>query len=84
MILIGTKQMHKKLTITLDEGVYRSLYRKVGKGHISQFIENLIRPQLLTIDLNAGYSQMAQDTAREAEAIEWAEAVIGDITDEPR
>ena len=33
-------------------------------------------------DLEAGYEQMAQDDAREAEALEWAEATIGDVSDE--
>ena len=34
--------MHKKLTITIDESVYEGLYATIGKGHISQFIENFI------------------------------------------
>jgi hypothetical protein len=28
--------------------------------------------------------EMAQDEAREAEALEWAEATIGDVADEAR
>jgi hypothetical protein len=35
-----------------------------------------------TIEL--GYQQMAQDEERESEALEWAEATIGDVADEPR
>jgi hypothetical protein len=31
-----------------------------------------------------GYQQMAQDEERESEALEWAEATIGDVADEPR
>jgi hypothetical protein len=31
-----------------------------------------------------GYQQMARDEEREAEALEWAEATIGDVADEPR
>jgi hypothetical protein len=34
--------------------------------------------------LELGYQQMAQDEEREAEALEWAEATIGDVADEPR
>ena len=34
--------------------------------------------------LELGYQQMAQDEEREAEAIAWAEATIGDVADEPR
>lgn len=32
--------------------------------------------------LDAGYRQMAEDEAREAEALELAEATIGDLSDE--
>jgi len=34
--------------------------------------------------LELGYQQMAQDEEREAEALEWADATIGDVADEPR
>ena len=39
--------MHKRMTITLDEAVYEGLYRTVGKRRMSQFIEDLLRPQLI-------------------------------------
>jgi hypothetical protein len=35
-------------------------------------------------DLDAGYREMAQDEARETEALELAEATIGDVSDAPR
>jgi hypothetical protein len=66
--------MHKKLTITIDEQVYDSLHKTIGRGNISQFIESLVRPQVLDADIEDGYRQMALDEAREAEALEWAEA----------
>jgi hypothetical protein len=34
--------------------------------------------------LEVGYRDMAQDEEREAEALEWSEATIGDVADEPR
>jgi hypothetical protein len=34
--------------------------------------------------LSAGYAAMAADEAREAEAGEWAEALLGDVADEAR
>ena len=34
--------------------------------------------------LDLGYRQMGQDEERESEALEWAEATIGDVADEPR
>ncbi len=76
--------MHKKLTITLDERVYYALHRNVGKGLISQFIEDLVRPYVIEADLQAAYREMAEDEERESEALEWAEATIGDVGSESR
>jgi len=51
----------------------------VGRGHISSFIEALVRPHILTEqDLDDGYRAMAADEEREAEAKEWVEGLIGD------
>jgi predicted CopG family antitoxin len=76
--------MQKKLTITIDEYVYEGLYKMIGPGNISQFIESLIRPHVMDTDLELAYQQMAQDESREGEALEWAEATIGDVADEAR
>ena len=70
--------MQKELTINVDERVYDELQRIGGSEDISQFIESLILPQLRGLDLESGYRQMADDETREAEALEWAEATIGD------
>jgi predicted CopG family antitoxin len=74
--------MQKKLTITIDERVYKALHTVVGPRRISQFIESLVRPYVLGEDLEIAYQQMAQEEAREAEALEWAEATVGDVADE--
>lgn len=76
--------MQKKLTITLDEEVYKGLHKVVGRRRISHFIEDLVRPHVLVQDLEAAYQQMAQDEERETEALEWAEATVSDVGDEPR
>jgi predicted CopG family antitoxin len=76
--------MQKKLTITVNEKVYEGLHRVIGRRNISQFIESLVRPHVLEKDLEAAYRCMAQDESRESEALEWAEATIGDVSDEPR
>lgn len=73
--------MQKKLTITLDERVYEGLHLVVGRRRISQFIESLVRPYVVGEDLEVAYRQMADDEAREAEALEWAEATLGDVAD---
>ena len=76
--------MQKKLTITIDERVYAGLYTVVGRRRISQFIESLVRPHVIGKDLEVAYQQMAREEAREAEALEWAEATVGDVADETR
>ena len=76
--------MQRKLTITLDEQVYDGLCKAVGREQISEFIESLVRPHVIDIDLEKGYRQMAADEEREAEANEWMEANLGHPRDEAR
>jgi predicted CopG family antitoxin len=76
--------MQKKLTITVDEDVYAGLHKVIGRRRISQFIEDLVRPHVIGIDLEDGYRALAADEAREAEALEWSEATIGDVSDAAR
>ena len=76
--------MQKKLTITVEKSVYQGLHRVIGRRKISRFIEELVRPYVLRKSLEAAYQQMAEDEARESEALEWAEATLGDVSDEPR
>jgi predicted CopG family antitoxin len=76
--------MHKKLTITIDEQVYDGLHTVIGPRRISNFIETLVQPYVQFPNLEAAYQQMAQDEEREREALEWAEATIGDVRDEAR
>lgn len=74
--------MQKKLTISIDEQVYEGLYAVIGRRRISHFIQELVRPYVLHQELETAYQQMAQDEAREAEALAWAEATIGDLSHE--
>lgn len=76
--------MQKKLTISIDETVYEGLYNVVGPRRISQFIEDLVRPHVVSPDLEAAYAEMAADEEREAEAREWVENLLPDISDETR
>lgn len=76
--------MHKRMTITLDEAVYDGLYRTVGKRRMSQFIEDLVRPHVLDTALDDGYRAMAADAAREDDAMEWCNALAGDVADAAR
>ena len=69
-------EVHKKLTITIDAEVYDGLHRVIGRGSISSFIEELVRPHVVGADLDAAYRQMAADEAREAEALQWSESML--------
>jgi hypothetical protein len=76
--------MQKKLTITVDEHVYAGLHATIGRRRISQFIEDLVRPHVIGVGLDSAYRAMANDEAREAEAAEWIEGVVGDVHDATR
>lgn len=76
--------MQKKLTITVDEHVYAGLHKVIGRHKISRFIESLVRPHVLSEDLSAAYRDLAADEVREAEAHEWAEATVTDVSNETR
>lgn len=75
--------MQKKLTITIDAKVYEGLRRTIRPGHISRFIEDLVRPHVLGEELEAAYSQMAQDEEREADALDWSEAALQGASSNP-
>ncbi len=70
--------MQKKLTVTIDEEVYKGLREVIGPRKISRFIEDLVRPHVTKKDIYAAYKEMAADEVRESEALEWAEATFGD------
>jgi len=74
--------MQKKLTISIDETVYKGLYERIGSRKISKFIEDLVRPHVINKDLDLSYKQMSEDTEREDQALEWAEATLGHVSDE--
>jgi predicted CopG family antitoxin len=60
--------MQNKLTITINEEVY----------------ESLVRPHVIDKEIEVAYQRMSQDESREAEALEWIEGTLGEITDETR
>lgn len=73
--------MHKKLTITMEKEVYEGLHRVIGRGSISRFITELVRPHVVRDDLEAAYADMAADEARERAALAWAEDSAADVLD---
>lgn len=76
--------MQKKLTISVDTDVYEGLRERIGPRRISRFLNDLARPHVTHGGLEAGYADMAADEAREAEALDWSEGLIGDVADERR
>ncbi len=76
--------MQKRMTISIDEHIYDGLVRVVGRRKISKFLESLARPHVAQDDLADAYQAMAQDTVREQEALEWSNALIGDVGDATR
>ena len=76
--------MHRRMTITLDEAVYEGLYRMVGRRRMSRFIEDLPRSHVVDTSLDDGYRAMAADETREAEAMEWCNALAGDVVNAAR
>lgn len=79
--------MQRKLTITVAEEVYEGLHRVVGRGHISDFIEGLVRPHVLSDEIEQSFKDLAAyeaETGLDKEALDWANALIGDVADEPR
>ena len=69
--------MQRKLTITVTDEVYRGLHQQIGRGEISRFIEDLVRPYVVNgDDLEAEYRAAAHDQAAEKEAVDWIEAHV--------
>ncbi|MGO9263266.1 MAG: addiction module antitoxin [Candidatus Binataceae bacterium] len=75
---------HRKLTITVEDAVYRGLRKVVGPRNISRFLNDLARPHVVQERLEEGYRAMAADEEREAEAALWSDGLVGDVADEPR
>lgn len=76
--------MQKKLTISIDADVYDGLRARIGPRRISRFLSDLARPHVTADGLEAEYAAMAVDEAREIEAAEWSEGLIGDVADDRR
>lgn len=74
--------MSRKLTILLDDRIYDRLHAAAGKRRVGRFVEQLVRDRLPDENLDGAYAALAAEEEREAEALEWAEATLGDVDDE--
>jgi predicted CopG family antitoxin len=77
-------RMQKRMTISIDEAVYDGLVRVVGRRNMSRFLEDLARPHVVKETLDEAYAALVLDREREAEALAWNEALIGDGVDAAR
>jgi predicted CopG family antitoxin len=75
--------MARKLTILLDDEVYERLHAAAGKRRVGRYVEALVRDRLRD-ELESAYAAMAREEAREADAFDWAEATLEDVSDETR
>jgi predicted CopG family antitoxin len=81
--ILRKKTMQKRMTITMDEDVYEGLFRVVGRGKVSQFLQELARPHVLqNAALEEAYRAMAADPQYEADADEWIDGLIGGMANE--
>jgi len=74
--------MRKKLTLSIDEQIYKDLHLLLPNRKISEFVENSIRERMKKMKkedpVEEGFKMMAKDKKREEEALEWSEAGIGE------
>jgi hypothetical protein len=72
--------MSKRVNLYIhDEQLWSDFTHLVGRGNVSKWIENMIRPVVDKSDLANAYKMMAEDDAREKEAQEWLSATSGDV-----
>jgi metal-responsive CopG/Arc/MetJ family transcriptional regulator len=77
----------QKLTITVEDELYKALYAQIGRGKISRYMSEATKVKLRKDrdreKIRSGYAAMAADEEYEKEAKEWIEGLIGDVGDEP-
>ena len=76
--------MKKKLIFKIGKNVCERLCDIFGRRRVSHSIKMLLESYGVLGKLENAYREMAQEEERESEALEWAEATIGDVDDETR
>ena len=73
--------MSKRLNLYVHDEFYEKLLSHVGRGHISNFIEEQVMPLIQNTDdaLEIGYKKMSQDRRQMREAVDMANGCIGDV-----
>ena len=74
--------MQQKITLSIDEQLYKKIHFLIPKRKMSAFVENCVREKIekcrLEDPIEKGFKLMGKDQAREKEACQWSEAGIGE------
>jgi len=70
--------MQRKVTLSIEEEIYRKLRFLIPKRKMSKFVEEAIKEKIERLKLEEpieeGFKMMGKDKEREKEALEWSEA----------
>ncbi|MGH7812780.1 MAG: addiction module antitoxin [Candidatus Binataceae bacterium] len=75
------QQRRRKLTITVEDAVYRGLYRVVGRRNISRFLNDLARPAVVRDRVKSTAALRAKRRESEAELAHYVERMAGTAQD---
>ncbi len=74
--------MDRKITLLIDEKIYRELRIMVPKRQMSKFVEETVWERIQKIKeddpVEKGFKTMGKDKEREQEARQWSEAGINE------
>ena len=74
--------MRRKLTLSIDEQIYKDLHLLLPNRKISSFVEESIRERIKKMrredPIEEGFKMMGKDVIREKEAELWCEMDIGE------
>ena len=72
--------MQRKITLSIDETIYRKLHFLIPKRKMSEFVEESVKERIkrfkLEDPIEKGFRMMGKDEVREKEALEWSEVGI--------
>jgi len=85
-LLLQAKQRKEraKVEALLEEGLHSGPATDWTKQELQAIRREVHEQHATGQDLEAAYREMAADEAREAEAREWTEGLVGDVADETR
>ncbi len=74
--------MQRKITLSIEEKIYRKLRFLIPKRKMSKFVEEALKEKIERLKLEEpiekGFKMMGKDKEREKEALEWSEAGISE------